>query len=142
MGYFTIPAAELVGDNGRVVCVELQPRMLKGLERRLARAGLTARVDARQCSAQSLSVGDLAGSMDLALLIHVLHETPAPGAMLGQVHAALRPGGRLLIVEPSGHCSEARFELQRQLAVSLGFGPRQDGPQGGRKHRVLWLQRP
>lgn len=40
MGFFTLELARLVGPSGRVVAVDIQPRMLAGLRRRAARAGL------------------------------------------------------------------------------------------------------
>ena len=47
MGFFTLEIARLVGPSGRVVAVDIQPRMLSSLKRRAARAGLLERVDAR-----------------------------------------------------------------------------------------------
>ena len=40
MGFFSLPIARLVGETGRVVCVDLQARMIKGLLRRSKKAGL------------------------------------------------------------------------------------------------------
>jgi 2-polyprenyl-3-methyl-5-hydroxy-6-metoxy-1,4-benzoquinol methylase len=36
MGFFTIPLARLVGNAGRVIAVDMQPKMIKGLKRRAA----------------------------------------------------------------------------------------------------------
>jgi predicted O-methyltransferase YrrM len=47
MGSFTLELARRVGPNGRVIAVDVQPRMIAGLKRRLAKAGLLERVDAR-----------------------------------------------------------------------------------------------
>ena len=40
MGFFTIPLARLVGSSGRVIAVDMQPRMIQGLMRRAAKAKL------------------------------------------------------------------------------------------------------
>ena len=40
MGFFTLELGRLVGPSGRVVAVDIQPRMLSNLKRRAARAGL------------------------------------------------------------------------------------------------------
>ena len=40
MGFFSLPLARLVGPGGRVVCVDLQRKMIEGLRRRAKRAGL------------------------------------------------------------------------------------------------------
>ena len=47
MGFFTLELARRVGDSGRVVAVDVQPRMLAGLKRRAAKAGVLDRVDVR-----------------------------------------------------------------------------------------------
>src|SRR5512144_2327435 len=59
MGFFTLEAARRVGPRGRVVAVDLQPRMLAALRRRAARAGLGDRIDAREARPDTLGVGDL-----------------------------------------------------------------------------------
>jgi predicted methyltransferase len=40
MGFFTIPLARLVGPSGRVVTVDLQPKMIESLKRRASKAGV------------------------------------------------------------------------------------------------------
>jgi hypothetical protein len=47
MGFFTIELARRVGARGRVVAVDVQPRMLSGLRRRAERAGVGPRVETR-----------------------------------------------------------------------------------------------
>jgi ubiquinone/menaquinone biosynthesis C-methylase UbiE len=67
MGFFTTELARRVGANGRVVAVDLQPKMLHGLKRRLQELGLANRVDARLASADSLGLDDLRGKVDFIL---------------------------------------------------------------------------
>ena len=50
MGFFTLPMARLVGPAGKVVCADVQPKMLDALRRRAAEAGLADRIDARVCA--------------------------------------------------------------------------------------------
>ena len=47
MGFFTLELARLVGSKGRVVAVDVEPKMIAGLRRRAERAGLSDRLDAR-----------------------------------------------------------------------------------------------
>jgi ubiquinone/menaquinone biosynthesis C-methylase UbiE len=121
MGFFTLPLARAVGEHGSVVCVDVQPQMLHGLARRLEKRGLAARVAIRQCSADSLRVGDLDGTMDLVLAIHVVHEMQAPEVALREMAGALRSGGRLLLLEPAGHCPEAVFRAEIDWAARAGL---------------------
>jgi len=120
MGYFTLPLARLVGPLGRVVAVDLQPRMLRALERRAVRTGLRDRIELRLAGRENLGLGDLAGAVDFAAALYVVHEVPDQAAFFAEVHSTLRPGGRLLVVEPKGHVSAGAFD--RTLAAARGAG--------------------
>lgn len=121
MGFFTLEIARLAGPTGRVVAVDLQPRMIAGLRRRAGRAALGDRIDARVCTAGGLGVDDMAGTFDLAVVIHMLHEVADQKGFLRAVCAALKPGGTLLIVEPRGHVSTAAFQASLARAEEIGF---------------------
>ena len=121
MGYFTLAMARLVGAGGRVVAVDVQPRMIRTLERRARRAGLDQRVETRLCQPSDLGLDDLVGSVDFALAFAVVHEVPDARALLHQIRAALRADGRLLIAEPTGHVKADAFETTVATAVETGF---------------------
>jgi ubiquinone/menaquinone biosynthesis C-methylase UbiE len=121
MGFFSLPLARLVGADGRVVCVDLQRRMIDGLRRRARKAGVLDRVETAVCSSDNLGIGAWAGRIDLALVIHVIHEVPDADRFLRQIHAALRPGGRLVVIEPKGHVTPEQFEETLAAAEAVGF---------------------
>jgi ubiquinone/menaquinone biosynthesis C-methylase UbiE len=120
MGYFTLPLARLLGETGRIVCLDVQPRMLAALERRARRAGVAQRVETRLCAADTLGLSEERG-FDLALLLHVLHEMPDAGRALREIREALSPDGRLLLVEPPGHVTAAAFALELEAARTAGL---------------------
>lgn len=121
MGFFSLPAARMVGESGRVVCVDVQQRMLTTLGKRARRKGLGDIIKTRLCSQKELGLDDLAGSADLVLAIHVVHETAFPRLFLTSCIHVLRPGGRLLILEPKRHVTAEEFEATRRLALEVGF---------------------
>ncbi|HPA52138.1 MAG TPA: class I SAM-dependent methyltransferase [Thermoanaerobaculia bacterium] len=121
MGWFTLPLARLVSPAGRVVARDLQPAMVAGLRRRAKKAGLLSRIDAAACAADDLSLVEWQGRIDAAFLIHVLHEVPDHRRLLTQVHAALRAGGRLLLLEPKGHVSAESLAGEVAEAARVGF---------------------
>ncbi|HWR57743.1 MAG TPA: class I SAM-dependent methyltransferase [Thermodesulfovibrionales bacterium] len=121
MGFFSLPVARLVGENGNVVCVDLQEKMIKGLIKRATKAGLSERIDARTCRADTLGVDDVAGKIDFALAFAVVHEVPDKERFLTEIRNALKETGKLLISEPSGHVSEKEFDKTIVAAQSLGF---------------------
>ena len=121
MGFHTLPLAEMVGADGRVVAVDCQEKMLEHLRRRAARRRLDERIETRHCSPQSLGVGDLAGRVDAALAMHVVHESPDPERMIGELARALRPGGRLVLAEPRDHVKREVFLWEYGLCREAGL---------------------
>jgi len=121
MGFFTLELARLVGPKGTVIAVDVQPRMIAGLKRRLAKAGLSDRVDARVASADSLGLTHLHGQVDFTLAMAVVHEMPEPSWFFPQAAEAMKPGATLLLAEPSGHVKETTFAGELKAAEAAGF---------------------
>jgi ubiquinone/menaquinone biosynthesis C-methylase UbiE len=117
-GFFTLPMAEMVGLEGRVVAVDLQAAMLDRLRLRAERAGLLARITLHRCEADT--IGELPPA-DAALAFYMVHEVPDVARFLGEVSAALKPGGRFLLVEPRGHVSAAAFAATLDMAAAAGL---------------------
>jgi len=119
MGFFTIPAARMVGDSGRVIAVDLQEKMLKSLVKRAEKAGVASRIVAKQCEPDNLGVSD---PIDLCLAFNVVHEVPDASTLFSQIRAILKPTGRLLLAEPGGwHVSEKDFEGTLAKASAAGL---------------------
>jgi 2-polyprenyl-3-methyl-5-hydroxy-6-metoxy-1,4-benzoquinol methylase len=140
MGYFSLPLARMVGPAGRVLCVDLQPRMLAGLRRRAAKAGLSGRIEAIDGTLDEPALDGRRGTVDVAVAIHMVHEVPDVPAFLGRLAELLRPGGRLLIIEPKGHVSAEAFAgtVRSGLAAGLVERGRPLGPEA----RAVLLERP
>lgn len=140
MGFFTLPLARLAGAEGRVIAVDLQPRMLGELAQRARRAGLELRIETRTCSPDSLGVQDLAASQDFALLFAVAHEVRDQARLFGETAAALKPGGRALFAEPKGHVSAAAFRKSIEAAAQCGLAVKEARPI--RRSRTAILEKP
>ncbi len=121
MGFFTLELARLVGDTGRVVAVDVQPRMLAALRRRATRAGVAGRVETRLTQGSSLGVDDLAKAVDFILAFAVVHELPDAAAFLAQAVQTLKPSGRMLVSEPRLHVSRPHFEATVRAAEAAGL---------------------
>jgi ubiquinone/menaquinone biosynthesis C-methylase UbiE len=120
MGFFSLPLAKLTGATGKVVCVDLQEKMIKGLLRRAEKAGLSERMDAR-ISQNSLNLNDMAGKIDFALLFALVHEVPDKERLFSEVYTTMKRTGILLLAEPTGHVSKSDFEKTVSIAHSTGF---------------------
>jgi len=121
MGYFTLELARRVGRSGRVIAVDVQPKMLESLKRRAAKAGVLDRIDTRLATAESMSIDDLQGSVDFVLAFAVVHEMPSPEACFGPCSRAMKTGADLLLAEPRGHVNEAAFAAELDRAARLGL---------------------
>jgi len=121
MGFFTLELARLVGPNGRVVAVDLQPKMIDTLKGRATKAGLADRIDARVATKESLAISDLNGTIDFILAFAMVHEMPNAENFFHEAAAAGTNGATLLLVEPRGHVKDAMFEKELKLATNAGF---------------------
>ena len=121
MGFFTLEIARRVGAAGRIVAVDVQPRMLAGLRRRAEKAALGGRIETRLAQADRLGVDDLEGKVDLVFAFAVVHEMPDARRFLEEAARLLKPGGRLLVAEPRGHVTGRDFAAMLETAGSLGL---------------------
>lgn len=140
LGFFTLPVARALGRDGRLVCVDVQDGMLRRLRRRLEKQGLAARTELRQCTQDNLGLADLEGRCDLVLALHVVHETAAPAETIRALARCLKPGGRLLLIEPPGHCSPEVFQSEVDAALVAGLQRKPHPRAEGRKNLVLWTK--
>jgi ubiquinone/menaquinone biosynthesis C-methylase UbiE len=95
-GYMTERLAARVGREGRVFANDVQPQMLEILGRRLASRHI-ANVTLVQGTIDDPNLAP--ASVDLELMVDVYHELSEPQRMLGHLRDALKPGGRLVLLE-------------------------------------------
>ncbi len=96
VGYFTEKLARRVGPTGKVYANDIQQAMLTQLRRNLTAAHLT-NFETVLGSADNPHLP--ANTFDLALLVDVYHEFSKPQEMLRHIREALKPGGRLVLLE-------------------------------------------
>ena len=118
MGYFTLGLAKRVGPGGKVIAVDLQEKMLAALGRRARKAELSDRIVLHRCRPDILGVEEPA---DFALAFWMVHEVMDKPRFFAQISAFLKPGGRLLLVEPKFHVARSRFERTVEVCRAAGF---------------------
>jgi len=118
MGYFTIGLAKLAGPEGKVIAVDLQQRMLDALSRRARRADIADRIVLNRCGKESLGVE---GPADFALAFWMAHEVPDLSRFFGEIVTFLKAQGRLLLVEPKIHVTQAGLEQILTVCRETGF---------------------
>ncbi len=117
-GWFSIPMARMVGDNGKVIAVDLQQQMLDMLRQRAEKAGVATRIDMHKCEQNRLGVD---AKVDFALVFAMLHEVPDQYRLLKEIHDCLKDGSGLLLAEPPLHVSGKNFDREVALAEHVGF---------------------
>ena len=140
MGFFTLPLAEMVGPQGRVVSVDVQKKMLQSLLSRAVKAQVSDRIITRVCEPASLGLGGFEGAIDFALAFAVVHEAPDARSLFADLFRSLKSGGGCLIAEPKGHVSIREFEQTLSAATQAGFSV-EDNPKISRCHTALLLKR-
>ena len=95
-GYMSLRLARLVGAEGKVYAVDVQPGMLQLLQQNAAKAKLANVVPVLG------AIDDPklpAATLDLIIMVDVYHEFSQPQRMLQRMREALKPGGRLALFE-------------------------------------------
>lgn len=95
-GYYTVRMARKVGEGGRVYATDIQVGMLSLLQRRAKQEGIPNIVPVLGATDDPKLPP---GAIDLALMVDVYHELSAPQAFVRRLREALKPDGRLVLIE-------------------------------------------
>jgi ubiquinone/menaquinone biosynthesis C-methylase UbiE len=116
-GVFSIAMAEMVGKNGKVIAADLQEGMLEKVKSKLNESNRDT-IKLHKCGEDRIGVNE---KVDFVLVFYVLHEVPSQEGFLREIKSILKPGGRVLIIEPNFHVTKKAFEQSISAATSAGF---------------------
>lgn len=122
-GWFTVRLARRVGPNGIVYAEDIQPEMIEAITRRVVREALSnVRVIHGEADNPRLPRGEL----DAVLIVDAYHEMEEPVKLLRHVVAALKPRGRLGVIDfrPNGHGPGPPPEDRREPQVIVSGASR------------------
>lgn len=128
-GYFSLPAARLVGPNGKVYAVDVLKSALEGV---LSKAKLESLLNIEAIWSDLEKVGAtkvVPESLDHALLVNILFQSRQNESLVQEAKRLLRVGGKLLVVDwkvettPFGPPLANRLpaEAVKQLVGKFGF---------------------
>ncbi len=117
-GVYTLELARMVGEKGVVIAADLQEGMLQIVQNKIQGTTLEKIIELHQTSQHSLN---LSTKTDFILAFYVMHEIPDKEILYKELHSLLKPGGKLLIIEPKGNVSKQEFETMIFQFKSLGF---------------------
>jgi ubiquinone/menaquinone biosynthesis C-methylase UbiE len=112
-GSFTIPAAELVGQDGKVFAVDIHPLAISTVGRKASRKGLQ---NVETVLVEGYDTGIEDSSIDRVLLIDTIHLIDDPEALFREIHRMLKPDG-LLFME-KGHMA---ISEQKKMVEKTGL---------------------
>jgi ubiquinone/menaquinone biosynthesis C-methylase UbiE len=118
-GFFTTRLAKAVGTTGRVYAVDVNPVSLRELKTALGTEITNVELIRGDENDPKLP----AERLDAALIVNAYHEFAEHQAMLAAILTALKPGGRLAIVEPAptraSDTSRAAQEKRHSIAMAF-----------------------
>jgi len=97
-GYFSFRIARLVPE-GKVLAVDIQPEMLQLIKAQMAEDGVS---NIEGVLGQVDDPNLPPGSIDAAIMVDAYHEFSHPFEMINGIFQALRPGGRIFLLEYRG----------------------------------------
>ena len=129
-GTYTIAAAKRVGEQGQLVVIDIEPRMIERVEIKAAQHGIK-NIHAQVADVYQLEEPDAA--FDLCYMITVIGEIPDPVRALNEIHRVLKPGGTVvfseLLMDPDyplaktvqAWAEEAGFSFKKKLGNFLYY---------------------
>jgi predicted methyltransferase len=102
-GYYVVRLSPIVGSSGRIIAEDIVPEYLQGLRKKVHDLGLANVTVTR---GEPHDPGLPAGSVDVAILVHMYHEVTQPYGLLYNLVPALKPGARVGIIDSFAPTSE------------------------------------
>lgn len=113
-GYFSVRMSRKVGPQGKVYASDLQEPMLQRLARNAAREKIR---NIETVLATETDPNLPAGALDLIIMVDVYHEFSQPQAMLRKMRTALKPDGRLVLLEYRKEDPDVPIRPEHKMSV-------------------------
>jgi SAM-dependent methyltransferase len=126
-GWFTVRAARRVGPGGSVFAVEINPKYVDAIATRARREGLD---NVRAILGHEDDPLLPKASIDAVLLLKTYHELGKPLPVLRAIRRALRPSGRLGVIDREGrgddHGIDEAVVIREAIRVGFALAERHD----------------
>ncbi|HLJ82134.1 MAG TPA: class I SAM-dependent methyltransferase [Ktedonobacterales bacterium] len=139
-GFFTVPAATIVGPRGLVIAGDVQGEMLSAVRSRVAEQGLE---NVRVVKTSDMEVPLPPGTCDLVLLAFILDEVPQRARFLHRAARLAKPSGRIAVLEwekhetPVGPPLEDRISPEELIADAAAAGLTMEEQRALNEHQYL-----
>ncbi|GIW89399.1 MAG: methyltransferase type 11 [Isosphaeraceae bacterium] len=116
VGYTSVRIARRVVPGGKVLATDVQPEMIAILRDNIRTLGLQNVITPIRCTPTDPKLP--AGQVDLAILVDVYHECTHPEETLRGLYQALKPDGRLVLVEFRAEDPEVPIKPEHKMSVA------------------------
>jgi ubiquinone/menaquinone biosynthesis C-methylase UbiE len=120
VGYTSVRIAKRVGPTGTVLATDIQPQMIRMLRQNIRRMKLESVIKPILCTPQDPKLPE--GQVDLVIMVDVYHECSHPVETLQGIRRALKPGGRLVLVEFRAEDPEVPIKPEHKMSVEQARG--------------------
>ena len=117
-GTYTMETARRVGENGKVIAIDIEPKMIERVTKRAQIEGIK-NIEARVADVFELPFKD--GYFDAVYMITVIGEIPTPERAMREFHRVLSPQGTLSFSELFLDPDYPRAISIERIANSTGF---------------------
>lgn len=114
-GYYSLRLAKRVGPQGRVLATDIQPEMIARLRANMKKADIS-NIDPVVCTPTDAKLPS--GTLDLVLMVDVYHELANPEETMAQVRRALKPDGRLVVIEYRGEDPTVPIKPEHKMTLT------------------------
>jgi ubiquinone/menaquinone biosynthesis C-methylase UbiE len=128
VGYTSMRIARRVGQNGHVLATDIQPEMIRKLKQNAKSMQKDKIITPILCTADDPKLP--AGEVDLAIMVDVYHECTHPVETLRGIRKALKPQGRLVLIEFRAEDPEVPILPEHKMTAAQA--QREVEPQGFR----------
>ncbi len=97
-GFFTIPAAEIIGTGGHLYSIDINPAAVAGVRRKVEQVGLK-NVSVLVADASKINLLD--SSVDMAFLFGVIRSLKNLDSVLAEMHRVLKENGTIAVQKTS-----------------------------------------
>jgi len=119
-GFFTREMALTVGNTGKVIAVDVQDEMLSILKEKAEKEGFISNITIHKADPDSINLPDSVRA-DFVLAFYVIHEMSDFNSVFREIFGSLKPGGKMLVAEPSMIISKEEFDDTLNAAERAGF---------------------
>ena len=117
-GTYTMGAARRIGEQGKLVTVDIEPKMVERVKQRAEAEGVE-NIEARVADVYELPFDD--GAFDVVYMIAVIGEIPEPVRAMQEFHRVLSPSGTLVFSELLQDPDYPLASSVTQMAALAGF---------------------